>query len=234
MSSLGAPSKAPGHPEPSLSSSRLSPKSRFVNQEQILWFLFRLSALHQACGICQLVTSLSPCVNLSCLCLEHQGHNLEALQHFQEKSRVVLALSQSRDAPVPRFPCATTTKIKDPRFAWFWNCGTISIVTFGMNLNFHRGRELGQHGSCEEPLQILAVPDPPCRKRVRAVSVVRAVVGTCPAGLSCAPLALPSQLGQLLGAAGRAEPAAAAAAAPSWRSASNKISRLFHGWMGKL
>lgn len=93
MSSLGAPSKAPGHPEPSLSSSRLSPKSRFVNQEQILWFLFRLSALHQACGICQLVTSLSPCVNLSCLCLDHQGHNLEALQHFQEKSHVVLALS---------------------------------------------------------------------------------------------------------------------------------------------
>lgn len=138
---------------------------------------------------------------------------------------------QSRDAPVPRFPCATTTKIKAPRFAWFWNCGTISIVTFGMNLNFHRGRELGQHGSCEEPLQILAVPDPPCRKRVRAVSVVRAVVGTCPAGLSCAPLVLPSQLGQLLGAAGRAEPATAAAAAPSWRSASNKISRLFHaGW----
>lgn len=45
-----------------------------------------------------------------------------------------------------------------------WMVLLVSLMTFGMNLGIHSGCELGLPGNCEgskEPLQILAVPDPP-------------------------------------------------------------------------
>lgn len=45
-----------------------------------------------------------------------------------------------------------------------WMVLLISLMTFRMNLGFHRERGLGQHGNREgskEPFQTLAVPDSP-------------------------------------------------------------------------